>query len=683
MAVHVFVACVIWFAAFYRNKLSFQIRGLVAVGVFVLIGVGGFLNFALSGAGYPFFVGAVVFATVLFGSRNGLYVLVFGVATILAVGSGYAYGWLGLRFDAAAFNLGVGPWLTTIFGFIMVGGGAVTMISLLNRELIHSVGKLERQSGMLEDSIAERTQELKRKTEEQTATETALRKTETRYQDLVNSQVDTITQFTSDGRLTFVNDAYCRFVGKDRAALLGTSMFDAVPESEVETLKSYFASFTPDSSQKYNEGRAKHDSGEPYYYAWSDTASFDADGNIYEIQSVGRDITERKRAEELLREAKETADGANRAKTEFLSSMSHELRTPMNSILGFGQLLGSNPKEELTAIQKDCVDHILKGGNHLLELIDQVLDLAKIETGKLGLSLEVIALDDVCRECLEMIDKSATDRRLSLESNLGATRNIKVDYTRFRQVLLNLLSNAVKYNREGGSVTLISENISDNRVRISVADTGTGIAEDKQAGLFEPFNRLGNEASEIEGTGVGLTITKQLVEAMGGGISFGSEIEAGSTFWVEFPAVENVKTKPEAPEVPAIDEPRRKPSTTATVLYIEDNPANLLLMERIIARLDGLSLISAHTAELGMTMAEEHQPNLILMDINLPGMDGTEAMLTLSKNDSTRDIPVIATTAAAMKSDIKRGLDAGFKAYLTKPFNISQVIEVIENELAE
>jgi len=236
--------------------------------------------------------------------------------------------------------------------------------------------------------------------------------------------------------------------------------------------------------------------------------------------------------------SKEEADTANKAKSEFLSSMSHELRTPLNSILGFGQLLESNLEDSLAAEQKECVGHIIDGGEHLLTLIDDILDLAKIESGKLNISLEEVRLDEVCLDCLALIDKISTDRGLSIDRDLGGASSIRADYTRFKQVLLNLLSNAVKYNRQGGNITLICEQIPDDMIRICVTDTGSGIDADKQAGLFEPFNRLGREVSQIEGTGIGLTITKQLVEKMDGRIGFKSDVGKGSSFWVDFPRME-------------------------------------------------------------------------------------------------------------------------------------------------
>ena len=380
--------------------------------------------------------------------------------------------------------------------------------------------------------------------------------------------------------------------------------------------------------------------------------------------------------------AKENAENANEAKTKFLSSMSHELRTPLNAIIGFGQMLDFNPDEPLTKDQKSSVDHILGGGRHLLELINQVLELAKIEVGELSISLEAVNPNAIGQECLSLISTQAKVRNLNVSGDLHAAHPIMADYTRIKQVLFNLLSNGVKYNRTGGSLSLVSEDTSQGTVRMSVIDTGEGIPEDQREGLFEPFNRLGKEASDIEGTGIGLTVTKELVEAMGGTVGFESTVGTGSTFWIEFPVSEGTVAIIEDGEADignvASD---RDELIYATVLYVEDNPANLQLMKKVIKRMGGITLIWAGDAELGIEMSEEHRPDLILMDINLPGMNGIEAKEELAKNVKTKDIPVIAISAAAMKSDIAKGMAAGFKSYLTKPFDIPEVIKSIENEL--
>ena len=387
------------------------------------------------------------------------------------------------------------------------------------------------------------------------------------------------------------------------------------------------------------------------------------------------------RAEEL-QEERENSDLANRAKSEFMSSMSHELRTPMNAILGFAQMLELDPDAPLTINQKISVDHIIKGGQHLLGLIDQVLDLAKIESGKLNLVFECIRPSDTFHECLEMVKPMADKKGVILSGKKESDKLVRVDPVRLKQVILNLFSNGIKYNIDAGHVEFGCRDGKNNILHIFVSDTGLGIPVERHEEVFDPFNRLGNESTEIEGTGVGLTISKKLVEAMGGQIGFESEPGKGSTFWIEFPAIEGSDHKEtESVETLKKEDVYESLPVTATVLYIEDNPANLQLMESIIGSIGGITLISAHTAEIGISMAEEKQPNLILMDINLPGMDGIAATKALAQVDKTRNIPVIGISAAAMKSDIERAKTAGFKAYLTKPFNVPEVIQTIKTAL--
>ncbi|MBT5298005.1 MAG: response regulator [Rhodospirillaceae bacterium] len=451
------------------------------------------------------------------------------------------------------------------------------------------------------------------------------------------------------GRYQLINNIYADWYG-------------LTPEDIIGKRASEFAFDAPIAADMSNNEKTVLETGKPNQYEvqirGKDGSLYDRqvikfpvktrDGKINSIGTIAIDITQHKQIERKLLEAKESAETANNAKSEFLSSVSHELRTPLNAILGFSQMLERGHREPLGEFQKKCVDHIVAGGNHFLGLIN----------------------------------KSAIDRRLTISDDLTATQTVNADYTRFKQVLLNLLSNAVKYNREGGTVTLTTKDVSDNAIRILVVDTGAGIADEDQIGLFEPFNRLGQEAGEIEGTGIGLTITKQLVEAMGGEIGYDTEVGKGSTFWIKFPAIERtLANRMEPVEVSKTDADQNQSNMAAEILYIEDNPANLQLMEAVIEEMDGLTLISAHNAELGMTMASEQQPNLILMDINLPGIDGVAAMHALSANDATKDIPVIAISAAAMKSDVERSMSAGFKDYLTKPFNVPELVKSIKKEL--
>ncbi|MHA1598637.1 MAG: ATP-binding protein, partial [Alphaproteobacteria bacterium] len=316
-----------------------------------------------------------------------------------------------------------------------------------------------------------------------------------------------------------------------------------------------------------------------------------------------------------LKEATAMADEANKAKSEFLSSMSHELRTPLNAILGFGQMLEFNPKEPLTEAQKSCTDHIMKGGRHLLDLINEVLDLAKIEAGHMDISIDNIKVREIVEECLSLIVSMADARAITINVAPGAQGwpSVRADYTRFKQVLLNLMSNAVKYNTEGGTIDIDCRNVEPNMLRISVTDSGVGIPREKQSELFQPFSRLGAESTETEGTGIGLTITKKLIEMMDGHIGCDSVEGEGSTFWIEIPLSAKQKAEDGHAETPgAIVKNLQK--VAGTILYVEDNPANMALMKLIIERTPGLKMETAHTAEIGLELARTHLPDVILLD---------------------------------------------------------------------
>ncbi|HEX2565860.1 MAG TPA: ATP-binding protein [Burkholderiales bacterium] len=381
-----------------------------------------------------------------------------------------------------------------------------------------------------------------------------------------------------------------------------------------------------------------------------------------------------------LRESEEAAASASRAKTEFLSSMSHELRTPMNAILGFGQLLLSEPGAPLGAQRARFVEQILKAGRHLLELINEVLDLARIEAGKLVLSVEPVSVYGVMRECVPLVQNLAHERGVKVEAGAAeADGYVMADYMRLKQSLLNLLSNAIKYNHRGGSVS-VRVRPAGERVRISVADTGPGIPAARQAEIFRPFHRLAHNAAEVEGTGIGLALTRNFVAAMGGDIGFDSELGRGTTFWIELARAREPLAAAAGP-APALEaQPAAGPAAAPTLLYIEDNPANVLLMAEIARRMS-LGFLTAHNAELGIDLARTRRPDVIVMDINLPQMSGYEALVQLKQHAATAAIPVMALSANAMEKDVARGLAAGFVRYHTKPIDVEQMVASIRQVL--
>jgi PAS domain S-box-containing protein len=425
----------------------------------------------------------------------------------------------------------------------------------------------------------------------------------------------------------------------------------------------------------------------------------DAGGKPLRMIGIHSDITKRKEAEQNLVDAREEADNANRAKSQFLSSMSHELRTPMNAIIGFGQLLKMEKDPALTESQAENVNEIIKAGDHLLELINEVLDLARIEAGRIDLYIETVALGGIIAESLQLVMPLAQRRgiKVSLTSNgadivfeqlLQQHNTVRADRTRLRQVFVNLLSNAVKYNSENGKLTIACHHTENNQTRISITDTGEGIAPEQQAQLFKAFNRLGAERSEIEGTGIGLVITKNIVELMGGSIGVESQPGEGSTFWIELPGGTLIpaqpcaqKDVPDKTEITPASMPLSVPEHEHTVLYIEDNPANLRLVTKLLGRLGNIHMWSAHEPMLGLDLVVEHKPDLILLDINLPGMDGFEVLKHLRQREATRNTPVIAISANAMPSDIEKGLEAGFDDYVTKPIDVDALLRAVDSKL--
>jgi PAS domain S-box-containing protein len=509
-----------------------------------------------------------------------------------------------------------------------------------------------------------------------------------RMQSIFNNTIDAIIIIDDRGIIESFNPAAERIFGYSLQEITGKNINCLMPEPYQSEHDGYL--------KKYKQTGDKHIIG-----TVREIEGMRKDGTTFFIElavselhlesgkkfiGAVRDITERKKFEDAINLARQEAERANNAKSQFLSQMSHELRTPLNAILGFAQIMNEDLENLDPAFRQECVEHILKGGNHLLELINDVLDLSRIETGNLSVSLEPTELAPLIKEVLALSEPLAVISQIDLIDNIFSDTHhiVNADRVRLRQVLLNLISNAIKYNRPQGTVTLSCETRGENRLRISVTDTGPGIPKEDHAHMFKPFIRLKEHETLVEGTGIGLTICKKLINLMNGEIQLESESGKGTTFSIDLDlATETpsqiLKTESHAaqlPGAPAFD-------TDQCVLYIEDNSTNMQLVEHIIqTHRPKVRLLTAPDGPQGLALARKHQPVLILLDMHLPQVNGWDIFKRLQQSPATQNIPVVAISANAMESDIKKALDLGFDQYLTKPIVLDEFLTMLNRHLS-
>jgi len=498
---------------------------------------------------------------------------------------------------------------------------------------------------------------------------------------IVDTAYDAFVAIDSTGRITTWNTQAEATFGWPRNEAIGRTLAETIippqhREAHGRELKHFHATGEGPVLNKRLELTALHRDGREFpieLTIWpikiGETCTFNA---------FIRDITERKQSEEAVQKAKVEAEEANRAKSEFLSRMSHELRTPLNAILGFGQLL---ERRNPTPSQRPRIQHIVSAGRHLLGLINEVLDISRIEVGKLPMSIEPVALPDTLKEALGLMRPFAVERGIDLAvpARIGDASYIVADLQRFKQVLLNLLTNAIKYTPPRGSVAIVYNSIDGDRVRIAVSDNGPGIPHEKLSRLFTPFERLGAEQTNVEGTGLGLALSQRLIQAMGGSIGVESTVGQGSTFWVELPRA----TSPldQALTQKRITPPQATKSSRArkrTVLYIEDNLSNLTLVEELLDERPNVELLTAMQGQIGLDLARQHSPDLVLLDLHLPDVSGSHVLSQLQAAEATRHIPVVVISADATAGEINRLMVAGARDYLTKPIDVNKFFQILE-----
>lgn len=533
----------------------------------------------------------------------------------------------------------------------------------------------------------------------QKETEITLVKSESRYRQISNVASDWVWEADENQRFNYISEGMSKISPQAASFVLGKTrqqLINNVKELAKPEWKKHLSDI--ENKREFRDFQYKFISpeGNKLIFQISGAPIFNEKGEYLGYRGTGSNVTDKIKAQQALKQAKDEAEHANKAKSQFLSNMSHELRTPLNAIMGFSQLLEIEDAPPLTQTQSGYVDEIIKAGDYLLKLIDEILNLAKIEAGRIDLTIEAVEYGLVIGESLQLITPLAEKRGIeiylrmdgsdiSLEQLILQSAVISVDHTRLQQILLNLLSNAIKYNSDNGKLFIDCENIENNQTRISITDTGAGLTQNEQSKLFQAFSRLSFEHSNIEGTGIGLVITRKIVELMNGRLDVKSSPGKGSTFSIEFPNDCQHHAEKDMLDKNQTVLPASSPATHENqykLLYIEDNPANLRLVTELLNQRPYIQLISAQEPSLGLELAIQHIPDLILLDINLPGMDGYELLKQLRRHEDTRGISVVAISANAMSDDIERGLKAGFDNYITKPIDVNALLQNIDIALS-
>jgi PAS domain S-box-containing protein len=505
-------------------------------------------------------------------------------------------------------------------------------------------------------------------------------------------------EIDATGILRRVNQTECRMLGYTAAEMIGNPVWQFVAADQQEQCRQSIERKIggDEPLSPFERDFLRRDGGYLILEIY-DSVIRNGAGEATGIRSVLLDVTDRRLAEQLLanevtererltvalRRSKEEAEKANRAKSEFLSRMSHELRTPLNAILGFAQLL------EMAALDRDkreSVGQILKAGQHLLGLINEVLEISRIEAGRLSISPEAVQIGLAVQEALDLLTPMAARRNIMVRDEIARDRlrHVLADQQRLKQVLLNVITNAIKYNCDAGTVTISAQEVESNRLRVKVRDTGPGIKPGSEGKLFTPFERLGAEQTGVEGTGLGLALSKRLIEVMGGSIGVENNPDRGATFWMELPLVKD----PVAQAQTAIAD---LPNTAAPapqqrqriVLYVEDNLSNITLIEHIIVHRPQVKLVAAMQGRLGLDLAREHRPDLILLDLHLPDISGEDVLQGLRQQPELRNTPVIVISADATRGRIERLLSMGVLDYLPKPLDIKRFLQLLDGCLSE